>query len=136
MPGHLPGGLEIAPDLSASSAEYQELREGFSKTRTTLFPQHQPVSKKVKPEALESRYSAAATTPETETFPASSMIISPSAVRAVARTLDILPTFSVSRVSTMSPLSPVFVLVSTPLQVSPIFSIIPCVFIPVISVCC
>ena len=68
-PGRLPGGLKIAPDLSASSAEYQELWEGFSKAWATSLPQHQPVSKKVKPEALARHYSATATPLESETFP-------------------------------------------------------------------
>ena len=36
-PGRLSGGLEIAPDRSA---EYQDLREGFSKVRATSLPQH------------------------------------------------------------------------------------------------
>uniref|UniRef100_A0A4W5K9D1 ribonuclease H n=1 Tax=Hucho hucho TaxID=62062 RepID=A0A4W5K9D1_9TELE len=41
-PGRLPGGSEVAPDLSAIPAKYQDLREVFSKARATLLPPHQP----------------------------------------------------------------------------------------------
>lgn len=37
---HLPGVSEVAPDLSAIPAEYQELQEVFSKFRATSFPPH------------------------------------------------------------------------------------------------
>eukprot|EP00063_Salmo_salar_P020570 XP_013995405.1 PREDICTED: RNA-directed DNA polymerase homolog [Salmo salar] len=41
-PGCLPGGSEVAPDLSAIPTEYQDLREVFIKSRATSLPPHRP----------------------------------------------------------------------------------------------
>jgi hypothetical protein len=49
--------------LSTISAEYQDLREGFSKARATSLPQHQPVSKNVKTDTLAHCYCPATTPP-------------------------------------------------------------------------
>ena len=40
--------MEIAPDLSASPTEYQDLWEGFRKAQATSLLQDRLVSKKVK----------------------------------------------------------------------------------------
>lgn len=41
-PGRLPGGLEVAPDLSSIPTEHQVLREVFSTSQATSIPPQRP----------------------------------------------------------------------------------------------